>query len=97
MIHTIGNDKMMPEHEAQAKLKIAIEQFVKDVAGPTALATDYVLTIAAVDMNEPSSMTRYFESYKGNMHSLMGLNKMQHEMITDMNREEANFNADDED
>lgn len=84
----------MPEHEAQAKLKTAIEQFVKDVAGPTAIATDYVLTIASADMNEPGSITRYFESYRGPMHSLMGLNKLQHEFITEMNEEEAKFNDD---
>lgn len=80
---------MMTEHEAQAKLKAAIEQFVKDVAGPTALATDFTVMIAAVDMNHPASMTQYFESYRGNMHSLMGLNKIQHEMIVDMNREDS--------
>lgn len=84
----------MPEHEAQAKLKNAIEQFVKDVAGPTAIATDYVLTIASADMNDPGSITRYFESYRGPMHSLMGLNKLQHEFITAMNDEEANFDGD---
>lgn len=84
----------MPEYEAQAKLKIAIEQFVKDVAGPTAIATDYVLTIATADMNDPGSITRYFESYRGPMHSLMGLNKLQHEFITSMNDEEAKFDDD---
>lgn len=86
----------MPEHEAQAKLKAAIEQFVKDVAGPTAIATDYVLTIASADMNDPGSITRYFEGYRGPMHSLMGLNKLQHEFITEMNNEEANFDGNDD-
>lgn len=87
----------IPEHEAQQKLHKAIETFVKDVAGETALATDFVVTIASVDMNHPVSMTRYFESYRGNMHSLLGLNKLQHEMIVEMNREEANhdYNGDD--
>lgn len=85
----------MPEHEAQKKLHKAIETFVKDVAGPTALATDFVVTIAAVDMNAPASATTYFESYRGNMHSLMGLNKIQHELIVDMNREESGHDSDD--
>lgn len=84
----------IPEYEAQAKLKNAIEQFVKDVAGPTAIATDYVITIASADMNDPGSITRYFEGYRGPMHSLMGLNKLQHEFITAMNDEEANFDGD---
>lgn len=85
----------IPEYEAQAKLKIAIEQFVKDVAGPTAIATDYVFTIASADMNDPGSITRYFEGYRGPMHSLMGLNKLQHEFITSMNDEEASYDGDD--
>lgn len=84
----------IPEHEAQAKLKKAIEKFVKDVAGSTAIATDFVVTIAAVDMNQPAAVTQYFESYKGNMHSLLGLNKLQHEFIVDMNREEATSDDD---
>lgn len=84
----------MPEFEAQKKLHAAIETFVKDVAGPTAVATDFVVTVAAADMNEPGSVTRYFESYKGSMHALMGLNKMQHEMIVGLNNEEANYDGD---
>lgn len=87
----------IPEHEAQAKLKKAIETFVKDVAGPHALATDFVVTIAAVDMTQPASVTQYFESYRGNMHSLLGLNKLQHELIVDMNREEQNCDNGDND
>lgn len=84
----------MPEHEAQKKLRDAIETFVKDVAGPTAIATDYVVTIASADLREPASVTRYFEAYKGSMHALMGLNKMQHEMIVSLNNEEANHDYD---
>lgn len=87
----------IPEHEAQAKLKQAIETFIKDVAGSTAIATDFVVTIAAVDMNQPSAVTQYFESYRGNMHSLLGLNKLQHELIVDMNREESNHDNGDYD
>lgn len=86
----------IPEHEAQKKLHQAIETFVKDVAGETALATDFVVTIASVDMNHPASMTNYYESYRGNMHSLLGLNKLQHELIVDMNREEAEHDHNDE-
>lgn len=86
----------MPEHEAQAKLRTAIEEFVKDVAGPTAIATDYVFTIASADLNSPGSITRYFEGYSGPMHSLMGLNRLQQEFIISMNTEEANFDDDDD-
>lgn len=86
----------IPEFVAQKKLKNAIETFVKDVAGSTAIATDYVLTIASADLRDPASVTRYFESYKGSMHALMGLNKMQHEMIVGLNNEEANYDGDDD-
>lgn len=86
----------IPEHEAQKKLRDAIETFVKDVAGPTAIATDYVFTIASADMNAPGSVTRYFEGYRGPMHALMGLNKMQHEFIVAQNNEEANYDDNDD-
>lgn len=78
----------IPEHEAQAKLRAAIEQFAKDVAGPHAIATDHAIVIAVADMNMPASVTQYYESYKGPMHALMGLNSFQHEQLKSLNKED---------
>lgn len=76
--------------EAKAKLETAIQEYVQAVAGGEfVVRTDYVLSVAAVDMSAPSNATFYYHETSGPMHSLAGLTFMAKEEIKMLNREEA--------
>lgn len=77
-----------PEYLAKKKLEQAMTEYVKEVGGPTSVMTDYVFTIASADMSHETGVTQYWEGYRGPMHSLMGLNVMQRQLILAMNAEE---------
>lgn len=77
------------EFEARQELEKSIEKYVKAVSGPTAVATDFVLTVASADLNHPGSVTTYHEHHRGPMHALMGLNEFERQQILALNAEEA--------
>lgn len=76
------------EFEARQELEKAIEKFVKTMGGPTAIATDFVCTIASADLEHPGAVTTYFEHHRGPMHALIGLNKFELIQIEALNAEE---------
>lgn len=77
------------EFEARQELEKAIEKFVKAMGGPTAIATDFVLTVASADLEHPANVTSYFDHHRGTMHALIGLNRFELLQIEALNAEEA--------
>ena len=80
----------MSRLDVKAKLEEAINEYVREVHGTdTIVATDYILTVAAVDYQIPAIATFYFHEGSGAIHSLAGLAFMRDEEIKMLNREEA--------
>lgn len=77
--------------DAKVKLEEALDDYAKAQANSdTAVRTDYIVSMAAMDYNMPSSATYYFHAHSGPMHSQAGLVFMHQEEIKMLNREEAN-------
>lgn len=58
---------------ARTKLFAAIDEYVSETQGQGTVATDIIVAVAAVNMHEPNSVTRYMRENRGPMHSVMGL------------------------
>lgn len=81
--------------EAKAKLEQALQEYVQEVSGAEFISrTDYVLCVAAVDLELPANATYYYHETSGPMHSLAGLVFMAGEEIKMLNREEYNYSND---
>lgn len=84
----------MSRLEAKAKLEDAIQNYAREVHGTdTVVATDYILSFAAVDFETPANATFYYHEGSGATHSLAGLAFMRDEEIKMLNREEASASA----
>lgn len=76
--------------EAKAKLEEAIQDYVQAVHGSEGVVrTDYILSVAAIDLHAPVNATFYYHEESGPIHSLAGLAFMRDEEIKMLNREEA--------
>jgi hypothetical protein len=77
--------------EAKAKLDDAIQEYARaSEENDSLVATDYVLTVASIDMHTAHGQTYYHHAHSGPMHTRAGLLFMHDEEIKMLNREEAN-------
>lgn len=82
--------------EAKAKLEEAIQNYVEVCSGVEGtVRTDYVLNVAAVNMHMPMdpSATFHFRETSGPLHALAGLNWLEQQTLVELNREEAELDA----
>lgn len=76
---------------AKENLDDAIEQYVRAAEGNDHLVrTDYVLTVASIDMHTAENQTYYHHAHSGPIHTRAGLAFMHQEEVKMLNREEAN-------
>lgn len=75
---------------AKEKLENAIQDYVREVHGTdTIVRTDYTLSVAAVDYDQPVSNTYYYHEHSGPIHTRAGLIFMAQDEVKLLNREEA--------
>jgi membrane-bound metal-dependent hydrolase YbcI (DUF457 family) len=58
---------------ARQKLFAACEEYATTIHGRGVVATDIIVSMSAVNMHEPNSVTHYMREHRGPIHSVMGL------------------------
>lgn len=77
--------------DAKAKLDDAIQDYVRAVEeNDNLVRTDYVLTVASIDIHTSANQTHYHHAHSGPIHARAGLLFMHEDEVKMLNREEAN-------
>jgi hypothetical protein len=77
--------------QAKEKLDEAIQNYARACEdNDTLVSTDYVLTVASIDMHTAHGQTYYHHAHSGPLHTRAGLLFMHDEEVKMLNREEAN-------
>ncbi|SDW33427.1 hypothetical protein SAMN04487912_102366 [Arthrobacter sp. cf158] len=71
--------------QTKAALEAALQEHLTDECGPQRVMTDYILTMAYINLDRPLSdnVTGYLHDARGAMHSTIGLTELQGAWLAD--------------
>lgn len=69
--------------ETKQKLEEALQEHITSESGEGRIITDYVTTVAFINLNGEQGLTGYFHEVRGARHSIEGLTVMQQNWLCD--------------
>lgn len=63
--------------ETKEALEAAMQEHIRDEAGPNRMLGDYIMTMAYINLEEGPGRTGYYHEVRGPMHGSLGLTEMQ--------------------